>query len=136
MRVLIFGMCLILLACGGSDETPNPGEAAEHLAKPGLEGLYLDELSMDQWQQACEWMVRVQGGSRTVDCRDGLMATVESVATCSKRRFRPHCPAASLVACVETRGESVCGEEPHECIRYYDCVRSRQPIVTALYTNP
>lgn len=135
MRVLALGMCLVLLGCSSSNAGSNPAESSEKIAKPLLEGLYLDELSMQQWQQTCEWMVRVQGGSRTVDCRDGMMSTVESVSTCGKRRFRPHCPVASLLACVETRGKSVCGEDPPECIRYYDCVRSRRPVMTALHTN-
>ena len=135
MRVLAFGMYLALVACGSEQEPPKLGGELENIAKPLLGKLYLDELSMEQWEQTCEWMVRVQGGSRTVDCRDGMMATVESVTSCGKRRFRPHCPAASLVACLETRGKSVCGEEPPECIKYYECVRSSQPVVTALHTN-
>ena len=135
MRFLGFGLCLILLACGSEDGRLKGNGGTQVMAKPALAGLYLDELSAAQWQETCEWMVEVQGGSRTVDCQDGMMATVESVSTCEKRRFRPHCPASSLIACLEIRGEAVCGEEPPECIRYYDCVRSSRPVVTALHTN-
>ena len=135
MRLLGLGICLILMACGGSSEVEQSQVVAQIIAKPAIDGLYLDELSAGQWSQTCEWMVGVQGGSRTVDCRNGMMATVESVATCENRNFRPHCPAASLVACVDSRGTAICGEETPECIKYYQCVRSSRPVVTALHTN-
>ena len=135
MRFLGLALVAFLVACGGIEQDSNSVKTHKINMLPDLGDLYLDQLSAQQWQDTCEWMVRVQGGSRTVDCVDGMMVTVESSEACSQRMLRPHCPASVLVDCIQARQDKVCGAEPLECIRYYECAGAGKPVVTAMHTN-
>ena len=135
MRFLGLVFVLLLAACGAGEDLAESIQPIEIKALPELGTLHLDELSAQQWQSTCEWMVSVQGGSRTVDCVDGMMVTIESTQACSQRILRPHCPANVLVECIQARKDRVCGPEPLECIKYYECARAGKPLVTAMHTN-
>ena len=135
MRFLGLVLMVLLTACGGTEQDSDLVQTLEIKPLPALGDLYLDELSAQQWHETCEWMVSVQGGSRTVDCVDGMMVTIESSEACSQRILRPHCPASVLIDCIEARQDKVCGAEPLECIQYYDCARQGKPVVTAMHTN-
>ena len=135
MRFLGLALVVLLSACGDAEQDSNFVQTPEIKTLPVLGNLYLDELSAQQWENTCEWMVSVQGGSRTVDCVDGMMVTIESGSACSQRNLRPHCPASVLVDCIQARQDRVCGSEPLECIKYYDCARAGKPVVTAMHTN-
>ena len=84
MRFLAVAWVVLLVACGDAEQGSIPAQTPEIKPVPALGDLYLDELSTQQWQNTCEWMVTVQGGSRTVDCVDGMMVTVESAEACSQ----------------------------------------------------
>ena len=135
MRFLGLAFTLILVACGGTDDGVEPAQTIEIKPLPDLGTLYLDELSSEQWLNTCQWMVSVQGGSRTVDCVDGMMVTIEPAEACAQKTLRPHCAASVLVDCIQARQDRVCGPEPIECIKYYECARAGQPVVTAMHTN-
>ena len=136
MRFLGLVLLVFVAACGPTEPEVSSVQTPEIKPLPDLASLYLDQLSEQQWQHTCEWMVSVQGGSRTVDCVDGMMVTIESAEACSQRTLRPHCPASVLVDCIQARQDRVCGAEPLECITYYDCARAGKPLVTAMHTNP
>ena len=135
MRFSALVMLACLVGCGGQDTSAESFQVVEIKPLPELGSLDLDELTAEQWERTCEWMVSAQGGSRTVDCVDGMMVTVESVEACSERTLRPQCAASQLIACVQARGDRVCGTEPLECIEYYECARTSKPVLTAMHTN-
>ena len=135
MRILGWVVIALVVGCSGESSRVESTKVIDIKPIPDFGTLHLDELTASQWADACDWMVSVQGGSRTVDCVDGMMVTVESSQTCANEMLRPHCLASSLTDCIQARGDRVCGPEPIECIRYYECARSGKPVVTAMHTN-
>ncbi len=135
MRFVGLAFFVVMMSCTGGEERSEPEQAPEIKRLPDFGVLYLDQLSHEQWRQTCDWMVAVQGGSRTVDCVDGMMVTVESSEACAQRTLRPNCPTSVLVSCIQARKDRICGPEPLECIEYYECAQAGKPVVTAMHTD-
>ena len=100
MRILGWVVIALVAGCSGESSRVESTKVIDIKPIPDFGTLHLDELTASQWADACDWMVSVQGGSRTVDCVDGMMVTVESSQTCANEMLRPHCLASSLTDCI------------------------------------
>ncbi|HEY5950152.1 MAG TPA: hypothetical protein VIV40_31870 [Kofleriaceae bacterium] len=72
----------------------------------------LNQLSGDERQQLCEYMVEAEGGVHSKMCGDGLNITVQSATECtsSLATFSASCTATvdNAEACAEAAGDDLC----------------------------
>jgi hypothetical protein len=137
-----------LAACGSpkpdaADAAPIPDAAPSHDAAPGHDapiadaapghdaGLvltvpddtYLDELTGEQANTLCTWVVDVQGGPHTIDCGNGTQITIDPAEDCLQNPW-PHCQVGSLRTCIEAQAVDQCGPAPAACTAFYECASS------------
>ena len=110
-----------------SSENPSSSESSAEDADVA-EGLtvgaerFLDELTADEWEAVCEWMVTIQGGPHTVVCDEGISITVDTVEVCAEQTEFPHCQVGLLAECVRGQAEDLCADAPPACDDFYACV--------------
>lgn len=104
----------VALACSDGDDD-GPGASGVDRGK------YLDELTLEELGNLCQWSTPAQGGAAEHDC-DGFTLTTPSVEECSAESADIHCTVAQVEDCVSSTGGDPCktlSTEP--CAAYLTC---------------